>query len=75
MQELRSFGSATFGPVANAHVIFDRNTGMSTGYGFLTFASKEAFTAAVNSVSNPIFLEGNYVNVQTISCQSECWRR
>jgi len=63
-QELRLFGSS-FGPVQHAVVVFDKSTGMSKGYGFITFGNREAFNAATMSGSGSLVLEGNHINIQT----------
>jgi len=61
-RELKQFAQQ-FGPVNNAHVIFDRKVGMSKGYGFVSFASEEGYKIAASS-GNSHFLEGSYVNIQ-----------
>jgi RNA recognition motif-containing protein len=62
--ELRQFAS-TFGPVQQAVVVFDKSTGLSKGYGFVTFANREAYNAATMSGAGSHVLEGNHVNIQT----------
>lgn len=37
-----------FGPVVDAKVIMDRDTGQSRGFGFVTFENEEDATTAVN---------------------------
>lgn len=65
-QELRLFASS-FGPVQQATVIFDKTNGLSKGYGFVTFATREGFNAATMSGAGSQVLEGNHVNIQTAS--------
>ena len=43
--ELRAFASS-FGAVQQAVVVFDKSTGLSKGYGFVTFSTREAYNAA-----------------------------
>ena len=40
------FGAA--GPVESAHVVMDRETGRSRGFGFVEMASEDAATAAIS---------------------------
>jgi len=63
--ELRGFG-LKFGRVVNSSVIFDKSTGMSKGFGFISYAEKEAFDAALKAGSDPqlTMLEGNTVVIQ-----------
>ncbi|KAI8118827.1 31 kDa ribonucleoprotein, chloroplastic [Lucilia cuprina] len=51
-----------FGRVINANVIFDKKTGMSRGYGFVTVNSLKA-VEKIESEQKHI-LEGNYLNIQ-----------
>ncbi|XP_046413091.1 SRA stem-loop-interacting RNA-binding protein, mitochondrial-like [Neodiprion fabricii] len=46
-----------FGFISNAYVVFDRTTGMSKGYGFVTFSSPKELNVAVKKTHH--FLEGN----------------
>jgi len=62
--ELRQFAS-TFGPVQHAVVVFDKTVGLSKGYGFVTFSSREAFQAATMSGAGSLVLEGNHINIQS----------
>jgi len=64
--ELRQLASS-FGPVTNALVVFDRNSGMSKGYGFVTFANREAYSAATMSGAGSLVWEGNRINIQPIA--------
>ncbi|XP_064602234.1 SRA stem-loop-interacting RNA-binding protein, mitochondrial-like [Liolophura sinensis] len=45
--ELREYFQM-FGPVKQASVLFNKETGMSRGYGFVQFGSREAYTAAIS---------------------------
>lgn len=54
-----------FGPVNLATVIFDKNTGFSRNYGFVTFNSKSAYEGALKAPQHK--LEGNSLNVQVPS--------
>lgn len=58
--ELRKYFSK-FGPVNLATVVFDKNTGLSKNFGFVTFGNKEGFD---NANSQPHKLEGNILRVQ-----------
>jgi RNA recognition motif-containing protein len=62
-QELRQFASS-FGAVSHASVIFDRSTGLSKGYGFVTFASRDGFNKATMGGAGSHILEGNHINIQ-----------
>ncbi|KAK3034236.1 hypothetical protein RJ639_032171, partial [Escallonia herrerae] len=41
----------TFGPVLRAHVVKDYKTGLSRGYGFVNFVSREAAQRAINNLN------------------------
>lgn len=59
--ELRQFGSS-FGRVTHASVVFDRNTGLSKGYGFLVYANGEGGGEGLIKPGNSThFLEGNHI--------------
>jgi len=59
--ELRHFG-ASFGQVAHAHVVFNRSTGMSKGFGFLIFSNKEGYENMLKvGGGSSHSLEGNYL--------------
>lgn len=60
-RELRQYFSE-FGHVALSQVMFDKNTGLSKGYGFVVLGSREAYNAASNKASH--ILEGSHLNVQ-----------
>lgn len=59
--ELRQYFSE-FGHVSNASVVFDRNTGLSRGYGFVTFSNQNGLDAATSRQKH--FLEGNTLFLQ-----------
>lgn len=65
-KELRLYFSK-FGHVSNALVIFDRKTGLSKNYGFVTFGNRESFESANNCTDHN--LEGNNLKVQPSSNQ------
>jgi len=60
-KELREYFSQ-FGHVAIASVVFNKDTGMSRGYGFVRFATRDGYIAATNKETH--FIEGNSVVVQ-----------
>lgn len=51
-----------FGHVSSASVVFDKNTGMSRGYGFVSFSSKEAYD--VVSKQKVHSLEGRVMGIE-----------
>ncbi|XP_061396902.1 uncharacterized protein LOC133332517 [Musca vetustissima] len=51
-----------FGRVINANVVFDKKTGLSRGYGFVTVNSLKAVQAIENEQKHT--LEGHYLNIQ-----------
>lgn len=51
-----------FGRVINANVVFDKKTGLSRGYGFVTLTSLKTVQAIENEQKHS--LEGNYLNIQ-----------
>lgn len=59
--ELRQYFSE-FGHVSNAVVIFDRNTGLSRGYGFVTFSNQNGYNSAINKQTH--ILEGSKLLLQ-----------
>lgn len=59
--ELKKYFSE-FGQVINATVMFDKNTGFSKGYGFVTFSSKDSYEKVFNTEFHT--LEGSNLNVQ-----------
>ncbi|XP_022201282.1 SRA stem-loop-interacting RNA-binding protein, mitochondrial-like [Nilaparvata lugens] len=62
--ELKQYFSE-FGHVSNVSVVFDRNTGMSRGYGFVTFSHQNGLDAATSRQKH--FLEGNTLFLQPAS--------
>lgn len=60
-KELRLYFSK-FGHITNSVVVFDKKTGLSKHYGFVSFATKEAFENANNFTQH--ILEGNTLRVQ-----------
>lgn len=63
-RELKQYFSK-FGHVLNSLVVFDKKTGLSKNYGFITFATREAFENANNLTDHK--LEGNNLRVQPSS--------
>lgn len=63
-QELKLYFSK-FGHVNTAVVVFDKNTGLSRNYGFVTFSNQNGFDSATNV--QPHKLEGNLLKVQPAS--------
>lgn len=51
-----------FGRVINANVIFDKKTGLSRGYGFVTVNGLKAVEKIENEQKH--VLDGNYLNIQ-----------
>lgn len=60
-RQLKEYFS-NFGYVNTAIVVVDKNTGMSRGYGFISFASKEAHEAAINQKIHS--LEGRAITLE-----------
>lgn len=51
-----------FGPIQQASVVFDRKTGISKGYGFIIYGTRDGYNSAANKqVHN---LEGRVLTVQ-----------
>lgn len=59
-KELKLYFSK-FGHVQQSTVVFDRKLGMSKGYGFVTFSTRDGYESAANK---PHHLEGRSLNVQ-----------
>lgn len=51
-----------FGPIQQAIVIFDRKTGISKGYGFITYGTRDGYNSAANKQVH--HLEGRVLTVQ-----------
>ncbi|KDR10826.1 Heterogeneous nuclear ribonucleoprotein A/B [Zootermopsis nevadensis] len=60
-RELKAYFSE-FGHVVSATVVFDRNTGMSRGYGFVLFSTQGGYDSVTNRHNH--ILEGNILSVQ-----------
>lgn len=60
-QELKSYFKE-FGRVLSANVIFNKKTGFSRGYGFVTFNNLAPLEKIENEQKH--ILEGNYLNIQ-----------
>jgi len=60
--ELRHFASS-FGPVLHSQVVFDKKTGLSKSYGFVTFGNREGSNAILKGGTGTYFLEGHHINV------------
>ncbi|KAI0217576.1 hypothetical protein LSAT2_030669 [Lamellibrachia satsuma] len=56
---------AKFGPVRSASIIFDDKTGISKGYGFVSFANRDAFSSTINHSDHE--LDGAKLNLQTVT--------
>ena len=50
---------ATYGEVIRAHVVTDRETGRSRGFGFVEMVSKEAGEQAIAALHDQEFMERN----------------
>lgn len=61
-QELRQY-FREFGRIANASVVFNKNTGISKGYGFVTFFGSEAYEKVTNQKTHT--LDGWSLTIQT----------
>lgn len=59
--ELRKYFSE-FGHVLSANVIFDRNTGISRGYGFVLLGNQSAFDSVRNTKTH--VLEGHTLSIR-----------
>lgn len=59
--ELRKYFSE-FGYIVNANVVFDRNTGISRGYGFVTLGNQSVYESVKNTKTH--FLEGQTLTVR-----------
>lgn len=63
-RELRKYFSE-FGHVASAIVVFDRNTGVSRGYGFVLFSNPKDIVAVKNHTNHT--LEGSVLSIDSAS--------
>lgn len=54
-----------FGHVSNVHIIFDKTNGISKGYGFVTFSTREGYNAVFNKQNH--LLEGKILTIETAS--------
>lgn len=61
--ELRQHFSQ-FGHVVSSNVNFDRSTGMSKQYGFVTFGNRTGYDAALNKSTH--LLEGHILDVNPV---------
>ena len=59
-KEIRMYFSK-FGNVKNAYAVFDKNTGLHKGYGFVTFTSKEDYD---NVLKTQHKFEGSLLSLQ-----------
>ncbi|ETN59130.1 SRA stem-loop-interacting RNA-binding protein, mitochondrial-like [Anopheles aquasalis] len=60
-KELKSYFSK-YGHVNSTNVIYDKTTGISRGYGFIVFSTREGFTNATNNRLH--VLEGRVLDIQ-----------
>lgn len=60
-RQLKEYFSA-FGHVSSAVVVFDKNTGMSRGYGFVNFSLSEAYEVATKQKIHTI--DGRVIGVE-----------
>lgn len=51
-----------FGPIQQATVVFDRQTGFSKGYGFITYGTRDGYNSAANKQVHQ--LDGRVLTVQ-----------
>lgn len=63
-RELKLYFSK-FGHVANASIVYDKQCGMSRGFGFVQYSNRSGYNAAVNQAVHS--LEGRALIVQTAS--------
>jgi len=60
-KELKLYFSK-FGYVSSATVIFDKNCGMSRGYGFVLYGSRDGYNSAANKQTHT--LEGRCLSIE-----------
>lgn len=58
-----------YGHINNAIVVFDKNTGLSRNYGFVTYSNQNGFETATNVQNHK--LEGNLLKVQPAGTKDE----
>lgn len=63
-RELKLYFSK-FGHVSSATVVYDKNSGVSRGYGFVAFSTRDGYSKATNK--NVHSVEGRALNVQPAS--------
>lgn len=51
-----------FGPIQQGNVMFDRKTGISKGYGFLVYSTRDGYNSAANKQVH--HLEGRFLTVK-----------
>lgn len=66
-KELKLYFSK-FGHVASASIVYDKNCGLSRGFGFVSYSNRSGFNAAVNQSVHA--LEGRALTVQPASSNS-----
>ncbi len=62
-----------YGKVLDAKVISDRETGRSRGFGFVTLASADEVTEAINNLDGAVSLSSNFFTL-VVSANSSCER-
>lgn len=67
-KELRTYFSK-FGHVQQASVVFDKKTGLSKNYGFITFSTREGLETATKNNSHK--LEGNTIKLQPLNSSNQ----
>lgn len=69
-KELREYFSQ-FGHVSSSLVVFDKNTGLNKGYGFIQFSTNEGYTKATSTQNH--YLEGNQLHVNPAAGNAAAW--
>lgn len=59
--ELKMYFSK-FGHVSSATVVFEKTSGMSKGYGFIVYSTRDGFVSASNNKNH--FLDGRYLTTE-----------
>ena len=62
-QKLKNYFSK-FGNLTNANVVFDKNTGISRGYGFIVFSNQAEFELVQQGKH---ILDGSVINIEPMS--------